>query len=135
MENLERTLCIIKPDVYNMRAVGEIISWLEEEDLEIVMAKRMWLTKPQAEEFYQEHKNKEFYDGLIQFMTSGKIFVMVLEGKDCIKRYRDIMGNTDPKKASKTTIRGIYGTELPLNAVHGSDSSTSAFREINLLFK
>jgi len=131
----ERTLCIIKPDVYKVKAVGEIISWLEEEEFEIVIARRMTLTKSQAEEFYKEHKGKEFFSGLVEFMTSGKIFVAVLEGENSIERYRQIMGNTDPKKASKETMRGFYGTELPHNAVHGSDSKKSAEREISLLFQ
>ena len=131
---IERTLSIIKPDAVAKNVVGEIISRFEKNNLKIVAAKLATLSASDAGGFYAEHKGKPFYDDLIKFMTSGPVFIQVLEGEDAISKNRELMGNTDPSKADPGTIRADFALTIDANAVHGSDSEKSAVREIAFFF-
>jgi len=131
---LERTLSLIKPDAVAKDLVGEIYHRIENTGMHVVGARMMQLTAEQAAGFYAEHEGKAFYDNLIVFMTSGPIMAQVLEGENCISRYRELMGNTDPAKATVGTLRSDYAETLSINAVHGSDSVASAAREIAFFF-
>lgn len=130
---MNRTLAIIKPDVVEKKKIGEVISMLEKH-FEIVEMKMIRLSRERAIEFYKEHNGKEFFDRLIDFMTSGPVVVLVVEGENAVKRLREVVGDTDPKKSKLGTIRNLYGEELPRNAMHASDSEESAIREINFFF-
>ncbi|MFN4245321.1 MAG: nucleoside-diphosphate kinase [Brevinematia bacterium] len=130
---MEKTLAIIKPDVIQKRKVGEVISMIEK-NFEIVEMKMVRISRKEAIEFYTEHKGKDFFDRLIDFMTSGPIIPMVIQGEDVIKKFREFVGDTDPKKAKEGTIRRIFGEDLPRNAIHASDSQSSAYREISFFF-
>ena len=132
---IERTLSIIKPDATERNITGLIAARLEGAGLRIVAQKRVWWKKKQAEEFYEMHKKRPFFDHLVQFMISGPIVVQVLEGEDAIKRNRSVMGATNPADADPGTIRKDFAVNLERNSVHGSDSPESAKREIDLLFK
>ena len=130
----ERTFSIIKPDAVGRNLIGDIFHRFENAGLRIIAAKMLHLTREQAEGFYAEHKGKPFFDPLIKFMTSGPIMVQVLEGDDAIRRHREVIGATDPKKAQAGTIRADYATSVDQNAVHGSDSVASSEREIAYVF-
>jgi len=130
----ERTLSIIKPDAVGKRSIGEIYSRFEKAGLKIVAAKMLHLSKEKAEGFYAEHKERPFFNDLVSFMTSGPVMVQVLEGENAIAKNRDIMGATDPKQAKPGTIRADFASSIDENAVHGSDSSASAQREIEYFF-
>jgi nucleoside-diphosphate kinase len=132
---IERTLSIIKPDATERNITGLIVARLEGAGLRVVGQKRVWWKKKQAEEFYEMHKKRDFFDELVQFMISGPIVVQVLEGEDAIKRNRAVMGATNPVDADPGTIRKDFAVNLQRNSVHGSDSPESAKREIDLLFK
>ncbi len=134
---VERTLSIIKPDGVAKNSIGEIYSEIEDHDLRIIATKMIRLTREQAEEFYAEHKGKDFFDGCMDFMCSGPVLIQVLEGENTIALWREIMGPTDPQKAEiwDFSIRATLGTEMPRNVVHGSDSPESAEREIEFFFK
>ncbi len=132
---IERTLSIIKPDATERNITGLIVARLEGAGLRVVAQKRVWWKKKQAEEFYEMHRERPFFDELVQFMISGPIVVQVLEGEDAIKRNRLVMGATNPVDADPGTIRKDFAVNLQRNSVHGSDSPESAKREINLLFK
>jgi nucleoside-diphosphate kinase len=133
---IERTLVIIKPDVIKKNQIGEIINFYEKKGLRMVGMKMVRLTPELAETFYQEHKDKPFFKGMTEFMSSSPVVIICLEGENAIKLNREIMGATDPKQAEKWTIRGIYGENIDkANAIHGSDSPQAATREINLFFK
>ena len=132
---IERTLSIIKPDATERNITGLIVARLEGAGLRVVAQKRVWWKKKQAEEFYEMHKKRDFFDELVQFMISGPIVVQVLEGEDAIKRNRLVMGATNPVDADPGTIRKDFAVNLQCNSVHGSDSPESAKREIDLLFK
>jgi nucleoside-diphosphate kinase len=125
---------MIKPDGVKRRIVGEIIHRLEKKGLEIVDIKLLNLSKELAEEHYSEHKGKEFFDQLIEYITSGPVIAMVVKGNNAIQAVRQLMGNTDPIKAAPGTIRGDYGLTIRENLVHGSDSLESSKREISLFF-
>lgn len=127
----QRTLAIIKPDAVSRRLIGHVITTLELEDFNIVDMQMLILTKKEAEEFYQVHKGKHFFEGQTNFMSSGPCVMMVLEGEDVIKRYRKLMGATDYKKAEPGTIRHELATDVRHNIVHGSDSEESANFEIS----
>lgn len=127
---IERTLSMIKPDAVAKNAIGGIIKMMEDGGLNVKAAKMTRLTPKQAEGFYAVHKERPFFGSLVEFMTSGPIMVLLLEGEDAIKRYRDVMGPTDSEKAPKDTIRGVYGTNIEKNAVHGSDAPETAAIEI-----
>ena len=131
---IQRTLSIIKPDAVAKNVIGEIISRFEKNNLKIIAAKLITLSASDAWCFYAEHKGKPFYDDLIEFMTSGPVFIQVLEGEDAISKNRELMGNTDPSKADPGTIRADFAQTIDANAVHGSDSEISAEREIAFFF-
>ena len=131
---IERTLSIIKPDAVAKNIIGQIYSRFENAGLKVVAAKMLTLEDETAGGFYAEHKGKPFYDDLMEFMTSGPIMVQVLEGEDSITLNRDLMGTTNPAEAKPGTIRADFAKSIDANAVHGSDSATSAEREINYFF-
>ena len=130
----EKTLGIIKPDAVSRNLIGSIIKLIEENDIKISQLKMMSLTQAQAENFYNIHKGKIFYKKLIKYMTSGPIVVMVLEGIDVVKKYRDLMGKTNPEEAAEGTIRKLFALDTSHNSVHGSDSRDNAIIEIDLFF-
>ena len=131
---LEQTLSIIKPDAISKGFAEDICKRLEEGGLKIVSKKSLHLTEEEAEGFYIEHKGKPFFSDLITFMTSGPIQVQILEGENAIAKYREVMGNTNPKEANPGTLRADFADSIDANAVHGSDSKQSAEREINYFF-
>lgn len=131
---MERTLVLVKPDAVRKNVAGKIISRFEEEGFKIVALKKLKLTKEQAGQFYIVHKDRPFYGELCEFMSSGPIVAMVLEGENAISRVRQIMGATDPSKAEDGTLRKLYGSNIGENAVHGSDSPESAAYEIPFFF-
>lgn len=131
---IERTLSMIKPNAVRKHVIGEIETRISQAKLDIVALKMLKLTRDQAEGFYVEHKGKSFFDNLIKFIISGPIVVQVLEGENAIKRYRDLMGPTDLSKANAGTLRADFSDSVTENAVHGSDSLTSAEREIAYFF-
>ena len=130
----EKTLSIVKPDAMQKRVLGKILARFEDAGLEIVAGRVMTLTRSQAQEFYKEHSERPFYGELVDYMVSGPVFVSVLKGDGAIALNRKVMGATDPKKADAGTIRADFGDSVSANAVHGSDSSTSAEREISFFF-
>ena len=132
--NLEKTLVIIKPDVVKMNLAGKIISMYEEKGLEIGNMRLTRLSPEEAGKFYAEHKGKEFYEKLIDFMTESSCIPVVFSGENAIKKVREINGATDPAEAAEGTVRKIFGTNGRRNAVHGSDSLESAMREISFFF-
>jgi nucleoside-diphosphate kinase len=131
----ERTFSIIKPDATARDLTGAINAAIEKAGLRIIAQKRVRWTKAQAEKFYEVHKARPFYADLVRFMTSGPIVVQVLEGDDAVKRYRDVMGATDPAKAEAGTIRKQFAESIERNSVHGSDSTENARVEIDLNFR
>jgi nucleoside-diphosphate kinase len=131
---MERTLSIIKPDGVARGLIGEVIRRLEKNNLKIIALKMLRMTKKQAEGFYAVHQNRPFFDSLTDFMSSGRIVVMILEGEDAIARYRQLMGATNYKEAEKGTIRKDFATDIEKNIVHGSDSPGSANFEIGYFF-
>lgn len=131
---IERTLSIIKPDAVGANHIGEIFSRFEKNDLKIIATKMKHLSKEEAEGFYAEHKERGFFNDLVAFMTSGPVVVSVLEGENAVLAHRDILGATNPKEAAAGTIRADFATSIDENAAHGSDSTTSAEREIAYFF-
>ena len=119
---IQATLAIIKPDATKRNIVGQILRREEDQDLAVVAIKRLHLTKKQAAGFYSVHRNKSFFDDLTDFMSEGPIVVVVLRGEGAIKKWRDLMGATDPVKASPGTIRALFGESIERNSTHGSDS-------------
>lgn len=131
---VERTLSIIKPDAVAKNAIGAIVSRFETAGLQVVAAKMVRLTEATAGGFYAEHKERPFFKDLVAFMTSGPVVVQVLEGENAIAKNRELMGATNPKEAAAGTIRADFAESIDANAVHGSDSATSAAREIGYFF-
>jgi nucleoside-diphosphate kinase len=131
---LERTFSIVKPNAVQKNVIGEIISRFEKRGLRIAAAKFVKLSKEKAEGFYIEHKDRPFFGSLVRFMTSGPVLLMVLEGENAVMLNRDIMGATDPAKAAPGTIRKDFADNIEANAVHGSDSTKSAEREVSYFF-
>ncbi len=131
---MERTLSIIKPDGVSRGIIGEVIKRLEINHLKIVAMKMLRMDTAQAQGFYAVHKERPFFDSLTEFMTSGPVVVMVLEGEDAIAKYREIMGATNYKEAAEGTIRKDFATDIEKNVVHGSDSSETAAFEISYFF-
>lgn len=131
---VERTLSIIKPDAVAKNVIGKIYSRFESNGLKIVAAKMQQLSQEKAEGFYAEHKERPFFGDLVKFMTSGPVVVQVLEGENAIALNRELMGATNPKEAAEGTIRADFAESIDANAVHGSDSATSASREIAYFF-
>jgi|TARA_B110000211_G_scaffold46547_1_gene49820 nucleoside-diphosphate kinase len=132
--SIERTLSIIKPDAVAKNVIGEIITRFEKAGLKIVAAKMLQLDDESAGGFYAEHKERPFYKDLIEFMTSGPVMVTVLEGEGAVRMNRDLMGATNPAEAAAGTIRADFAKSIDANAVHGSDSTTSAEREVGYFF-
>ena len=132
---MERTLLIIKPDAVGRHLIGELIRRLEQNNLWVVAAKMLHLSKKEAEGFYAVHRGKSFFDSLTSFMSSGPIMLMVLEGENAISRNRTVMGVTNPAEASPGTIRKEFGTSIERNSIHGSDSPETAAFEISYFFK
>ena len=131
---VERTLSIIKPDAVAKNVIGQILSRFEQAGLRIVAAKMVQLSQTDAEGFYAEHKERPFFKDLVSFMTSGPVVVQVLEGEGAVLKNRELMGATNPKEADAGTIRADFAESIDANAVHGSDSATSAAREIGYFF-
>ena len=131
---MERTLSIIKPDAVRKNVIGKIIARFEQEGLRIAAAKKIQMSRAVAEGFYAEHKGRGFFGELVDFMSSGPVVVMVLEGENAIARNREIMGATNPANAAENTLRKLYAASVGENAVHGSDSPASAAREVAYFF-
>jgi len=131
---MERTLSLIKPDGVEKNLIGEIISRFEKNKIKIAAMKKIHLTRKQAQGFYDVHREKPFFNSLTEFMTSGPIVAMVLEGEDVIARNRKIMGATNYKEAEEGTIRREFATDIEKNVVHGSDSPETAAFEIKYFF-
>ena len=130
----ERTLSIIKPDAVSKNVIGKIISRFEDNNLKIVVGKLIQLDDAMASGFYAEHEGRPFFEDLKKFMTSGPVFVQVLEGENAVLKNRELMGSTNPQEAEPGTIRADFANSIDANAVHGSDSLESAAREIDYFF-
>jgi nucleoside-diphosphate kinase len=130
----QRTLTILKPDTVTRRNCGTVITRFEQEGFEIRAARMVRLSKAQAEVFYAVHKDKPFYQPLVEFMTSGAVWVLALEREDAIEYLRKVMGATDSAKAAPGTIRQQFGTNIERNAIHGSDSPDNARTELAFFF-
>jgi nucleoside-diphosphate kinase len=131
---MERTFAIIKPDATSRRHTGKILQRIEDEGFQIRAMKTLWLSQKQAEGFYAVHRDRPFFKGLTEFMASGPIVAMVLEAPDAIKKWRTLMGATDPAKAEPGTIRREFATSIGENATHGSDAAETAAFEIGFFF-
>lgn len=130
----EQTLSIIKPEAVAEGKVEEINAYYEASGLRVASSKEIHLTPEQAKEFYAVHKDRPFYNDLVAYMSSGPIVVQILEGETAVATNRELMGPTDPAQAPAGTIRGDFGTDIQQNAVHGSDSSENAQKEISFFF-
>ncbi len=131
---LERTFSIIKPDAFAKHGIGPVLARIEAGGLRVVAGRVTRLSRAQAEAFYAVHKERPFYSDLCDFMTSGPVFVSVLEGENAILRYREVLGATDPAKAEAATVRADFGTDVEKNAAHGSDGPDTAREEIAFFF-
>lgn len=131
---MERTLSIIKPDGVSRGLIGEVIQRLEESNLKIAAMKMIYMTRAQAEGFYDVHRERPFFESLTGFMSAGPCVVMVLEGDNAIARYRELMGATNFKDAAEGTIRHAFATDIEKNVVHGSDAPETAAFEIGYFF-
>jgi nucleoside-diphosphate kinase len=131
---VEQTLSIIKPDAVSKNHIGAILSRFEQSGLNIVALRMLQLTREQAEGFYAEHRERPFFAGLVDFMTSGPVCVQVLAGENAIALNRQLMGATNPKEAEPGTLRADFAESVGENAVHGSDSPESAAREVAFFF-
>ncbi|NIP18229.1 MAG: nucleoside-diphosphate kinase [Xanthomonadales bacterium] len=131
---IERTFSIIKPDAVAKNVIGEIVSRFEKNGLRIVAMKMLHLSREQAQGFYAVHKERPFYNDLVEFMTSGPVVVQVLEGEDAIAKNRELMGATNPAEAAPGTIRADFAKTVDENAVHGSDAPETAAQEIEFFF-
>ncbi|HEX4375884.1 MAG TPA: nucleoside-diphosphate kinase [Steroidobacteraceae bacterium] len=131
---LERTLSIVKPDGVTRNLIGNVYQRFEKAGLRIVAARMLHLSQQQAELFYEVHKERPFYKDLVRYMTSGPVIAQVLEGDGAIAKNRDLMGATDPKKATAGTIRADLAQSIEANVVHGSDAPDTAAREIAFFF-
>ncbi len=131
---MERTLILIKPDAFARNLSGEIIARFERKGLKLVAMSLLTMTRELASQHYAEHEGKPFYDELVTFITSGPLVAMVLEGEQAVVAARQVIGATDPLKATTGSIRGDFAIEVGQNMVHGSDSPESAAREVGLFF-
>ena len=131
---MDRTFSIIKPDAFKRNLTGHINQIIEMAGLRIIASKKLYLTKNQAEIFYSVHKERPFFNSLVDYMTSGPVQVQVLEGEDAVIKYRKIMGATNPHEAEEGTIRKQYAESIEANSVHGSDSEENAKIEISFFF-
>ena len=127
---IEQTLSIVKPDAVERNLESRIKSFFEKKNLKIIKSKKVQISKEEASEFYKIHQTKPFYNDLCNYLSSGPIIVMILEGEEAISKNRQIMGATDPSKAEEGTLRKMYGLSIDKNSVHGSDSNESAKAEI-----
>ena len=135
MSNTEQTLSIIKPDAIERNLSDKIKSIFSRNNLKIIETKKLQISKDEAAEFYKVHQSKPFYDQLCNYLSSGPIEVMILQGDNAVTKNRELMGATDPKNAEKGTIRKLYGISIDKNSVHGSDSVDNAKIEISFFFK
>ena len=135
MSSLEQTLSIIKPDAVERNLESEIKSFFEKNNLKILKSKKVKISKEEASEFYKVHQTKPFYNDLCNYLSSGPIVVMILEGDNAVLKNRELMGATDPTKAAEGTIRKMYGVSIDKNSVHGSDSVENGKIEIDFFFK
>jgi len=135
MNNIEQTLSIVKPDAVERNLTEDIKKIFIENDLKIINSKKIHISKEEAAEFYKVHQVRPFYNDLCNYLSSGPIFVMVLEGQNAIALNRKLMGATNPKDAEPNTIRKLYGISIDKNSAHGSDSIENAKKEINFFFK
>jgi nucleoside-diphosphate kinase len=131
---MERSLILVKPDAFERNLTGEIIARFERKGLRLLGLKQMTMSRELAERHYAEHEGKPFYDELVSFITSGPLVAMVLEGDQAVDAARQLIGATNPLEASPGSIRGDYAIEVGQNMVHGSDSTSSAAREVELFF-
>jgi len=132
---IEKTLSIIKPDAVERNLENKIKSFFVEKNLKILKSKKIKITKDEASEFYKVHQTKPFYDTLCNYLSSGPIIAMILEGENAVLKNRELMGATDPLKAEERTLRQMYGISIDKNSVHGSDSVENAKIEIDFFFK
>ena len=132
--DLQNTLSIIKPDAMKLKYSGKIIDFIEDKGFAIIAQKKIVLTKSLAEAFYSVHKERPFFHDLVDFMISGPILVQIIEAKNAVSFYREIMGSTNPEEAKEGTNRKLYGTNIQCNAVHGSDSIENANIETSFFF-
>ena len=135
MSNLEQTLSIIKPDAVERNLENKIKDFIVKKNLKIIKIKKVKISKEEASEFYKVLQTKPFYNDLCAYLSSGPIYVMVLEGENAVLKNREIMGATDPLKAEEGTLRKLYGLSIDKNSVHGSDSVENAKIEIDFFFK
>ena len=135
MNNLEQTLSIIKPDAVERNLENEIKIFFEKNGLKVLKSKKVKISKEEASEFYKVHQSKPFYNELCNYLSSGPIVVMILEGDNAVLKNRELMGATDPTKAENGTLRKIYGISIDKNSVHGSDSVDNGKLEIKFFFK
>jgi nucleoside-diphosphate kinase len=131
---VSRTLILVKPDAFERRLTGEVISRFESKGLTIAALKHMTVERELAEQHYDEHRDKPFFGELVEFITGGPLVAMVLEGEEAVAAARQLIGATNPLEAAPGSIRGDYGLEVQTNLVHGSDSEESAAREVGLFF-
>jgi len=131
---MEKTLTIIKPDAMRANVGIQIIDILKNANLKMLASKKVILTLPQVEEFYQEHKGKPFFSAMTRFMCNSPVLVICWEGKNAISLQRELIGATNPQEAKKGTIRQLFGKNIDNNAIHGSDSPQAAEREIKFFF-
>ena len=130
----EQTLSIIKPDAVERNLEEKIKSFFEKNNLKILKSKKVKITRDEASDFYKVHQTKPFFNELCNYLSSGPIVVMILEGDSAVSKNRQIMGSTDPSKAEEGTLRKMYGVSIDKNSVHGSDSLENAKKEINFFF-
>ena len=135
MSSIEQTLSIIKPDAVERNLEQEIKSFFQKNNIKILKSKKVKISKEEASEFYKVHQAKPFYEKLCNYLSSGPIVAMILEGENVISKNRQLMGATDPAKADEGTLRKMYGLSIDKNSVHGSDSVENAMIEINFFFK
>lgn len=131
---IERTFSIIKPDAVARNLSGEILAMIQQSGLRVKAMKMIHLTRAQAEGFYAVHKERPFFDSLVEYMCSGPVVCSILEGEDAIRRYRDLMGATNPANAAEGTIRKKYAESIEANSVHGSDAPETAAFEMGYFF-
>ena len=135
MSNLEQTLSIIKPDAVERNLEKEIKSFFVQNNLKVLKSKKIRISKDEASEFYKVHQTKPFYADLCNYLSSGPIVVMILEGENAVSKNRQLMGSTNPLEAKEGTLRKMYGLSIDKNSVHGADSIENAKVEINFFFK
>jgi nucleoside-diphosphate kinase len=131
---IEKTFAIIKPDAVSQRNSGNIINMIEANGFDILGMKKLQMSKAVAEHFYDIHQDKPFFKDMIKFITSGPVIVLALQRENAIQAWRDLIGSTNPEDAAEGTIRKLYGKNIDNNAVHGSDASETAAREISIFF-